>query len=133
MFTQLLQINGRDGRNRSRRASFLCAAVTASMLAVMPALGQHPVQAETVAREAESTESSRLDLNTATSEALTQLPGIGPSKADAIVAYRTRRPFRRVEEILRVRGIGRATFRAIRDRIMVAESRTAPSRRRPGR
>ncbi len=51
-----------------------------------------------------------LNVNTATVAELDSLPGIGPSKAAAIVAARTRRPFRRLSDLLRVPGIGRATL-----------------------
>lgn len=61
-----------------------------------------------------------VNLNTATEEELGHLPGIGPSKAAAIVAYRARgRRFRRVEELMRVRGIGRSTFRRLRPMLRV--------------
>src|SRR4051812_34788455 len=50
-----------------------------------------------------------VNIQTATAEQLQLLPGIGPSKAEAIIAYRTAHPFARVEDILRVRGIGRGT------------------------
>lgn len=70
-----------------------------------------------------------IDLNAASATTLATLPGIGPSKAQAIVSFRERRPFRRIEEILRVRGIGRATFRAIRDRIRVGDAPEPSSRR----
>jgi competence protein ComEA len=52
-----------------------------------------------------------VDLNTATEAELLRLPGIGPAKARAIVAYRqSRGPFASVEEVLRVPGIGPATL-----------------------
>ncbi len=93
----------------------LCAAL---LLSAAPALASAQAAATS-----ESTESAPIDLNSASAEQLASLPGIGPSKAAAIVSFRERRPFRRVEDILRVRGIGRATFRSIRDRIHVNESR----------
>lgn len=50
-----------------------------------------------------------LDLNTATAEDLQRLPGIGEKKAAAIVAWRAEHgPFRVVEDLLSVRGIGEA-------------------------
>lgn len=52
-----------------------------------------------------------IDLNSATEAELLRLPGIGPAKARAIVAYRqSRGPFASVEEVLRVPGIGPATL-----------------------
>jgi competence ComEA-like helix-hairpin-helix protein len=51
-----------------------------------------------------------VNVNTATAAQLTLLPGIGPSRADAIIAARDRRPFRNANELARVRGIGRATL-----------------------
>lgn len=48
-----------------------------------------------------------VDINTASEAELDGLPGIGPSKAKAIVAERTRHgPFRSVEDLKRVKGIG---------------------------
>jgi competence protein ComEA len=47
-------------------------------------------------------------VNTATLAELDALPGIGPAKAAAIIAERARRPFRRLRDLLRVPGIGRA-------------------------
>jgi competence protein ComEA len=61
-----------------------------------------------------------VNIQTASMEELQRLPGIGPAKAAAIVAYRERTPFRRVEDILRVRGIGRATFRRLRPMLTVS-------------
>ncbi|MFI4881665.1 MAG: ComEA family DNA-binding protein [Phycisphaerales bacterium JB064] len=56
-----------------------------------------------------------LDLNTATAEQLQLLPGIGPSRAAAIIENRTAMgPFRTVEDLARVRGIGPATVEGVR-------------------
>lgn len=54
-----------------------------------------------------------INVNSATAEQLDQLPGIGPSRAAAIVAARTRRPFRRLTDLLRVPGIGRVTLQRL--------------------
>lgn len=64
--------------------------------------------------------SGRLDINTATAEELTTLPGIGDVRAEAIVRYRDANgPFMRVEDLLEVEGIGPTTLEAIRDLIEV--------------
>ena len=64
-------------------------------------------------------ESGTVNIQTATAEELQLLPGIGPAKADAIVRHRERRAFRRIEDLMRVRGIGRATFRRLRAMLSV--------------
>lgn len=59
-----------------------------------------------------------INLNTATAELLMELPGIGESKAAAILAYRSKiGSFTSVEEILNVSGIGEAMFEKIKDKI----------------
>lgn len=65
-----------------------------------------------------------IDLNTATVEQLTELPGIGPAIAAKIVEYRTTHPFATVEEVMEVKGIGPAKYEAIKDRITVAAPAT---------
>jgi competence protein ComEA len=54
-------------------------------------------------------------LNTASTDDLRRLPGVGQKRADAIVALRTHLGrFRAVEDLLKVKGIGRATLRRLR-------------------
>jgi competence protein ComEA len=62
---------------------------------------------------------SRININEAAPEELVQLPGIGPSRAQAIIVEREKRRFRRIEDIIRVPGIGRKTFGRIRHSIRV--------------
>jgi competence protein ComEA len=51
--------------------------------------------------------SGKVNLNTATADQLVLLPGVGPSKADRIVAFRTKHgPFKRVADLRRVKGFG---------------------------
>lgn len=56
----------------------------------------------------------KLNLNTATVDELMLLPGVGPSKAERVVAWRTRHgPFRRVADLRRVKGFGYKSLRKL--------------------
>ena len=69
-----------------------------------------------------------VNLNTASADQLQQIPGIGPSKANAIVEYRTVTPFKSVEEIKEVKGIGDKLFAKISPYLTLSgETRTASS------
>lgn len=62
-----------------------------------------------------------LDINTATAEQLQLLPGIGPSRAAAIVEDRTSRGrFLTVEDLARVSGIGPVTVEGVRPYVRIA-------------
>ncbi len=67
-----------------------------------------------------SGDSRIVNLNQGTKEELMTLPGIGESKADAIIRYRTENgPFASVEDIMNISGIKNSTFEKIKDRIAV--------------
>jgi competence protein ComEA len=62
-----------------------------------------------------------VNLNSATKDELVALPGIGPSKAQAIIDYRTQNgPFRSVDEVRKVRGIGEKLFQQIKPELTIA-------------
>ncbi len=62
----------------------------------------------------------RLNLNTATVEQLMTLKGIGEVTARAIVDYREQNgPFRAVDDLLQVRGIGEKKLEALRPFVTV--------------
>lgn len=65
---------------------------------------------------------ARVDLNSASVEELARLPGIGPAKAQAIVTHRAEEPFRKPEDLLKVKGIGDKLYEQIKDQITVGGS-----------
>jgi competence protein ComEA len=68
------------------------------------------------------TPGGKVNINAATVEELDTLPGIGPAIAQRIIDYRTANgPFKSIEEIKNVAGIGDATFEKIKDRITVGD------------
>jgi competence protein ComEA len=70
----------------------------------------------------------RIILNVASEDELMKLPGIGPSRARAILALRQRlAKFRAVEDLLRVKGIGRKTLRRIKPNVVLDRPAVADS------
>lgn len=61
----------------------------------------------------------KINLNTATIQELEILPGLGPTRAAAIVENR---PYRTLKEVLNVKGIGEATLRKIQPFVVVSET-----------
>ncbi len=106
----------------------LLCQLTAWALALEMAIGWgSAVRAESPPRanhdhSKETSVENPIDLNSATISELCDLPGIGQTRANAIVTRRKRKPFRRTAEIMRIRGIGRATYRRLRALIMVRPS-----------
>ena len=69
-------------------------------------------------REQAKTQAQQISINRATVEELKTLPGIGETTAQRIVAYRSKNPpFRRIEELLIIRGISRNRLEQLRNRI----------------
>ncbi|MCP4676849.1 MAG: helix-hairpin-helix domain-containing protein [Deltaproteobacteria bacterium] len=66
-----------------------------------------------------------ININTATITELGYLPGVGESKAEAIVKYRTNRQFKKIEDLMRVKGIGRKSFKKMRAYLSVKGETTA--------
>ena len=62
-----------------------------------------------------------LELNSATVEQLQQVPGIGPRTAEAIVNFREKSgPFRRIEDLLAIKGITQPKLDKMRPYLSVA-------------
>ncbi|MDU9050340.1 MAG: helix-hairpin-helix domain-containing protein [Candidatus Electrothrix sp. Rat3] len=67
-----------------------------------------------------------VNINTASLEELTSLPGIGQVKAESIVKYRQDKgPFKKVDELQNVYGIGTKIVARLKDEITVGEENPA--------
>lgn len=75
-----------------------------------------------IPRAGETRQTQKVNLNLAEAWLISALPGIGPETAQAIVDYRNQHgPFRRIEELLRVKGIGTTTLNRIRGLVTLEE------------
>lgn len=72
-----------------------------------------------------------VNLNTASADELGLIPGVGPSRIRNILAYRKAHPFRTVDELARIKGIGRKTVRRWRVHLAVSGPSTAQRVLRP--
>ena len=82
-------------------------------------------------RVAAAAEAEKININTASATELTALNRIGPVTADRIVAYREKHgPFKSVEELVAVRGIGPKTLESFRDRITVGAGQGKAGRKK---
>lgn len=62
----------------------------------------------------------KISINSASAEEFAELPGIGPSTAEKIVAYRDENGlFQNIEDLMRVKGIGQAKFDKMKDRLQL--------------
>ncbi len=69
-----------------------------------------------------------VNINTASAAELEALPGIGPSKSQAIIDYRNKHPFAKIEDIMRVKGIGRKSFLKLKPYLTVSGSARVPQK-----
>ena len=97
----------------------LCIAVLVVLLFMFPVRGDWPYQPVT-GSFSQLTQDGRVNLNAADLAALCSLPGIGRTKAQAILDWRTANgPFVYVEQLLEVEGVGEKTLDALREHICI--------------
>ena len=98
-------------------ASLALAAVFAAHPRAQAA--QTAAPARTEAKPAPAT----INLNTATAAELEKLPGIGQKVAARIVEYRQKNgPFKKIEELMNVRGVGEKNFLKLKPQITVGDA-----------
>ncbi|MEO5740190.1 MAG: ComEA family DNA-binding protein [Vicinamibacterales bacterium] len=94
---------------------FVAALVCISSPLIAQRAAKPPVAAAVASTEV-------VNLNSATAEQIATLPGIGPKTAELVVQYRGKNgPFKKIEEIMNVRGVGEKSFLKIKDRLTVTQ------------
>ena len=75
-----------------------------------------------IPQEGEEQSPQKIDINRAEPWLLEALPGIGEGRAQDIMDYRNENdPFKRIEDLLQVKGIGEGTLEKIKDYITVSD------------
>jgi len=93
----------------------VATAGAASSAPALPTSVPAAVDAGDVPARGRATPDDPVYLNQATLVDLRRLPGVGPKRAQAILALRDRlQRFRQIEDLLKVKGLGRASLRKLR-------------------
>ncbi len=95
--------------------------VVVSLLAVSPHAAVAQTATRTSAKTTSSTSVGVVNINSASATDLEALPGIGAKTAARIVEYRQKNgPFKKVEELMNVRGVGEKNFLKLKPQISIA-------------
>ncbi|GMB07560.1 competence protein ComEA [Thermolongibacillus altinsuensis] len=115
----VIQLAGGFTEEADRTKVNLAAKVQDEMMVYVPKKGEETPTVMSEQTTAAGNE-KKVNINTATAEELQTLSGIGPAKADAIIAYREENgPFQKIEDLLNVSGIGEKSLEKIKEQIIV--------------
>src|SRR6266568_1796008 len=99
-------------------SAYLIGFVSPSLTAQEKSAGRRAPAAASVAKAA-------VNINTATATELESLPGIGARTAARIIEYRQKNgPFKKVEELMNVRGVGEKSFLKLKPQLTVTTGKT---------
>jgi competence protein ComEA len=94
-----------------------------SIVALLGVMAVH-ASAQAPAAASKAAPAALVNLNTATARDLEVLPGIGERTAARIIEYRQKNgPFKKIEDLMNVGGIGEKTFLRLKPQLTVASSK----------
>ncbi|GAM13332.1 helix-hairpin-helix domain-containing protein [Mesobacillus selenatarsenatis] len=115
----LIELAGGLAKDADTAAINFALYVQDEMAIYVPRIGED-VNAVLPVQVGETAENGTVNLNSAGSSELQTLPGIGPAKAEAIIEYReSNGPYKSIEDLKEISGIGDKTFEKLKDLISV--------------
>src|SRR4051794_23864819 len=107
--------------------------ILVSTVVLLTLVGVHPrlADAQTTSARAAATSAGpvSVNLNAATATELEALPGVGPKTAARIIEYRQKNgPFKKIEELMNVPGVGEKNFLKLKGQITIASAKAEHAR-----
>ena len=104
----------------------MSGALLATIVALVLVTATDAASAQKAAGKAAAAVPSVVNLNTATVTQIATLPGIGEKAAQRIIEYREKNGgFKKIEELMNVKGIGEKSFLKLKPLITVGDSKPA--------
>jgi competence protein ComEA len=103
---------------------FLSFVAAIALIAVQPHVASASQQKGGARPAAKAAVNGSININTAPASDLEALPGIGAKTAARIIEYRQKNgPFKKIEELMNVRGVGEKNFLKLKSQITVATAK----------
>ena len=103
-------------------------ALSTSVIASPGAAGAQTPSGSPAAKPQPSPVAAVVNINTASAKDLEVLPGVGAKTAERIIAYRQKNgPFKKIEELMNVQGIGEKSFLKLKPQLTVAPAKAGSS------
>jgi competence protein ComEA len=115
----LRRVHGIGPATLARLRSWVCVENAEEEMETVQETSVPAKQTPTTAGKMTGEPTEPIDINTASAADLRKLPGIGPKLSQAIVDERDKAPFKSVEDLRRVHGIGAKTLDKLRPYVTV--------------